>query len=211
MAKDSIAVKVGIVSLTLIIIQWIIQFLPYEYNSHSDYHSSIYLLNSTSGFIMFFGVILLIPSFILNAVFIASTKGLTSGKAGFGLGVAGWAILVFGNLAVYLDPGHLIITTYIPLLSTTLTICLIIFGSLLFSRVYKIKPRTDQDLSSTFTTTSPEGASQSKASSSDDLVGPPCPHCNKATKYTAKYDRYYCPDCKKYLPPEHSSKDDTSD
>ncbi|MDD1777006.1 MAG: hypothetical protein LUQ65_02480 [Candidatus Helarchaeota archaeon] len=201
MAKDSVTVVVGIVSLALIIIQWIIQVLPYEYELLSVYHSSTYLLNSTSGFLMFFGVILLIPSFILDAVFIASTKGSTSGKVGFGLGVGGWAIIVLGNVAVYLAPSHLIITTYIPLLSTTLTICLIIFGILLFSRVYKIKPRTDQDLPSTFTTTRPEGASQSKASSSDDLVGPPCPDCNKATKYMAKYDRYYCPDCKKYLPP----------
>ena len=204
-AKDSLTVRIGLVYISLIIIQWIIHFLPYDYgtwdplHSRFDYYSSIYVLNSSSGFLLFFGIVLLIPSLILNIVFIASTKGTTSGKTGFGLGVAAWGNLVIGHLATFFNPSHLIITPYIPIVSTTLTICLTIFGTLLFSRVYKSKPRPDEELPSSSAFPSPESSSRLSASPSDYLVGPPCPDCNKATKYMAQDDRYYCQDCDKYL------------
>ncbi|MDD1777005.1 MAG: hypothetical protein LUQ65_02475 [Candidatus Helarchaeota archaeon] len=204
-AKDSVTVYIGIVYISLIILQWITQFLPYNYAIWNPvfldyvYYNSIFILNGSTWVFLILGAVLLIPCFILNIIFIASSQGTKSGKAGFGLGAAAWVYLVIAPLSIYLDPNHLILTPYVPLLSAILTICLIIFGILLFTRAFKIQSRINQEFLSSLSTPSPGGPPRLRASSSDYLVGPPCPDCNKTTKYDAQYDRYYCLDCKKYL------------
>ena len=78
LAKDSITLSFGIYYCILYVIALILNF-----------YASI-------GFQFIIGLILLIPSVILNIVFISTNKGGTSGEMGFYLGLPGWAFgLIF--------------------------------------------------------------------------------------------------------------------
>ncbi len=128
------------------ILQWIFLFLPY-----TDYDNFYFCLNlcfcivfrdtifllTLGGTIIFFGLLFLIPSFILNIISFVSIKNTILGKVGFILGVFGWFLGLFGIISTFIDPRYQPASVYIPLVSATLTICLIIFGTFLFSKFIK--------------------------------------------------------------------------
>jgi hypothetical protein len=146
LAINNTTIGLEISYIVLMILQWIFLFLPY-----TDYDNFYFCLNlcfcivfrdtifllTLGGTIIFFGLLFLIPSFILNIISFVSIKNTILGKVGFILGVFGWYLGLFGVISTFMDPRYQPISVYIPLVSAIFTICLIIFGSLLFFKFYK--------------------------------------------------------------------------
>jgi hypothetical protein len=187
--KDKLTVRYGIISAVLIVVIWVFMFIGgvsrIYYSGDYHYHYLPYI-SSPGGLITIFGVLFLIPSFILDLVFFISDDGNSSGKVGFGLGVPGWIICLIGSIyGLSIGYYHRYIS---PLIILLCVICLVVFNSLLFARCY-----SDEILK-----TLPNVHISNYCPATSNL-GPPCPLCNRATKYIRRYDRYYCYHCQRYV------------
>jgi hypothetical protein len=196
MAKDNTTVGIGLIYIVLIILQWVFLYLPYTWEGIHIY-TTRYIVSS-SGFLVFIGCWFLVPSFILNTIFFASTESTTPGKVGFGLGIPGWFFSFMGGLDGFSESVGLQPTW---LCSFIFTLGLIVFGSLLMWRVYVAEDTlfpsrtTYATPSATPTTFSPPPG----AARSIQPPGPPCPNCDRATRFIPEYNRYYCDSCQKYV------------
>jgi len=196
MAKDGTTVGIGVIYIVLVILQWFFLFMYYEWFGGYSYEGPF--MFSFPGLAVFFGCCFLIPSFILNTIFFASKESTTTGKVGFGLGIPGWFFCFIGGLSGITQGVGTQVTA---LFSFIFTLGLILFGSLLFWRVYK----AEGDLYPTTTTyaepraTPPTFETSSVSLRSLQPPGPPCPKCDRATRYISEYDRYYCDSCERYV------------
>ena len=142
MVKSTPTIVFAVLYIALTGLQWIFLFLPYSFYDflYDQWTYSIFFIFSGGGYLILFGALFLIPSSILFIIFALSTEGTASGKIGYGLGLPGWLLGIAGCIdAFYIIYGYPSLDTlYVPLCSTLFMIGLIIFGSLLFKRVYKV-------------------------------------------------------------------------
>jgi len=185
LAKDNTTLTLGIIYSILAGLSWIFLFLPFRYCTWTCYN--IIYLGSPGGSITTFGNLFLIPSSILYIVFIASDEGSTSASVGFGLGVPGWVLGFIGQIIGFIDDPYLIYAS--PTILLLFFISLTVLGSILFARRH-LWEETLAPITSTPTQPTPPPAG---------VPGPPCPHCNGATRYIPEYNRYYCDHCQKYV------------
>ncbi|NVM28608.1 MAG: hypothetical protein HWN65_07170 [Candidatus Helarchaeota archaeon] len=183
-ARDRVKFIWGIVNLSLMGLVWIFWIGG--------------ILWSFPIFIMyndfFLGVFFYVPAFILNAVFFAQARGITSGKVGFGLGVPGWVLCLIGIIFEIRFP-HFYTDVVSIIFYLIITSLIILSGIILFTRVYKAAeyaPAITEPIRQP-TTTIPS------VSPARMPPGPPCPDCSRATRHIAQYNRYYCDHCQKYI------------
>ncbi|NVM54521.1 MAG: TFIIB-type zinc finger domain-containing protein [Candidatus Helarchaeota archaeon] len=179
MAKDGATITFGIIYTICVGLCWIFLFLP----QLPYYYPYIF---SLGGIFTLFANFFLIPSLVLYLIFYWSTEGHTSASVGFGLGLPGWVLGLLGQIFEYIfGYGGFGISIWLIAFYTTLTV----FGSLLFTRRHKWEEGLTP-LSPTTPQPTPLGT---------ETPNPPCPNCNRATRFIPQYSRYYCDHCQKYL------------
>ena len=171
MVRDKLLLIYGIINVCLIAVVWILLFMPGWYAGFSTPIPSLYFVTPGGG-INFYGSFFLVPSLILNLVFILSKEGNTSGKVGFGLGVPGWILNLIGSITGIL---YMFYFTFIsPIIILILDIFLIVSGALLFSRCY-----SDEVLATVPNSYMQYSSYNSSYTLQDRQLGPPCPLCNR--------------------------------
>ena len=179
MAKDTTTVTFGIIYTVCIGLCWILLFFP------TCYYIYCYAYVATPGGIFsLVGDLLLVPSLILYLIFFFSDEGHTSASVGFGLGLPGWILGLIGQVFSFICYEGEGIAMWLLAFYITLTV----FGSLLFSRRHKWEADVSPTSPTTTRATLPSTA----------VPGPPCPNCNRATRYIPQYSRYFCDSCQKY-------------
>jgi len=188
MAKDGTTIILGIIYCALAGLNWLFIFLP----SCDGWHCGPYIFISFgSSTFTFFGILFLIPSFIMYMIFFCSTEGSTSASVGFGLGIPGWVLVMIGSIFNFLFEY----ISFVAIMLLSFAIALTIFGSILFTR------RHDWEQPLDASSVSPTGPSTTLPtySPSPTRPGPPCSKCNRATRFIAEYNRYYCDQCQQYV------------
>lgn len=194
MAKDGATIALGIIYCVLIGLCWVLLFCP-TYIYHPSFQEGIYI-HTIGGIFALIGNLVLIPSFILYMVFFCSTEGSTSASVGFGLGIPGWALGIFGQILQLLWASEYFHFSNKPITILLLSfyIALVVIGSILLARRHKWEelgvnqPIYDRAPTMDFS-----------ISSSPTAPGPPCSICSGSTRFIAQYNRYYCDTCQKYV------------
>lgn len=193
MAKDGGTIAIGILYNIIVVMCWLLAFLPGYY---TDYGIHPYF-QSTGGLVSLFGDLFLIPSFILYMVFYCSTEGGTSSAVGFGLGFPGWLFGIIGslinnNINFWSDTYYT--NSVITFFLLIFYILLLIFGSILLAR------RNRWEILAGVSRVAPTRMPGiSPIVPSIGVPGPPCSICNRPTRFITQYNRYYCDSCQKYV------------
>ncbi len=139
MGKDSLTITLGAIYDTCIVITWLLLYMPFDYCVGGGSCYSRTYISGGAGMVTYFGLLVLIPSFILMTVFIASSDSTTTWQAGFGIGVFGWLLILSGavNNLIYYTNIH-----YLTILMLILPSILIATGVLCFARIWKFKDFT---------------------------------------------------------------------
>lgn len=190
MAKDGVTIAIGIIYCCIVVLCWIFLFRM-DYVSSPIPGVKMYFTTTPGGMFGFFGNCFLVPSFILYMVFFSSTEGSTSATVGFWLGLVGWGIGLYGQIGAWATNYNFNSTTVIL---TIFYAILIIFGSILYARNDKWLENATAS-----STTAPQVSVPSPVYPSNTTPGPPCSLCNRATRFIAQYNRYYCDSCKNYV------------
>ncbi|NVM29596.1 MAG: hypothetical protein HWN65_12210 [Candidatus Helarchaeota archaeon] len=185
-AKDRTTVVFGIIYTSMIPFILLFLFIPFPYTLE-EFSSYVNFGMTPPGYIFLTGCVFLVASLIGNILFLASTERTGSGKIGFRLGLLGSIICIIGSVIAmtYNSP-----VAFLPVIILITMIFLIISGSLLYSRVFKVE-YTDETAFEIQTTQTPRVSIHQS--------GPRCLQCYSNTRYIPEEARYYCDHCQKYI------------
>ena len=134
MAKDGMTLTIGLIYITLIGLVWTFLYAPFEFcRPIWGCYTRPYFSNP-AGIMTLFGALFLVPSFILALIFVTTSYSTTTGKVAFGFGVFGWTFGIIGSIGAFTDYTSM---NYVPTLMLIFFLGLIVFGTLVFIRVWK--------------------------------------------------------------------------